>query len=101
MYERHCAITFIIFKLEFYKICAVKALSLSVPAIAQVFSTMRLICENPHEWAAAFGFAIQKIVDGYKEQLVLGAALTIVMESAVPMSRINLFEYFSDKRLLI
>ena len=65
-----------------------------------VFSVMRLICQNPCEWAAAFGFAIQKIVDEYKEQLVLGTALTIVMESAVPMSRISLFEHFSDQRLL-
>ena len=64
-----------------------------------IFSMMRLLCPTPQEWPVAFGFAIQKVLDEYKEQLALGVALRIVMESAIPMSRINLFEYFAENNL--
>lgn len=64
-----------------------------------IFSMMRLVCQDPQEWAVAFGFAIQKVLGEYKEQLEMGLALRMVMESAIPMSRINLFEHFSKDNL--
>lgn len=47
-------------------------------------------CESPAEWPMMFGFAIQEVMTMGKEVISPTLALTIVMESAVPMSKLNL-----------
>ncbi|MBM3603097.1 MAG: hypothetical protein FJX22_04910 [Alphaproteobacteria bacterium] len=51
---------------------------------------IELFCPNPSHWPVLFGLAIQKTLDESKDVVDTAIALQIVMESAVPMSKIDL-----------
>jgi len=57
------------------------------PALTPV---LEMFCEQPEEWPIVYGVAIQKTLEASKEVLEPGLALKIVMESAVPMARVDL-----------
>lgn len=57
------------------------------PALEPVLT---MFCEAPEEWPVVYGIAIQKAVDAGKEVLAPAISLQIVMESAVPMSKVDL-----------
>lgn len=50
----------------------------------------RKFCKAPTEWPVMFAFAIQEAIDASKGVLDPRMALLIVMESAVPMSKVEL-----------
>jgi hypothetical protein len=52
--------------------------------------TVRFFCPNPAEWPVLFGIAIQDAIVAGKEVIDPALALKIVMESAVPMSKVDL-----------
>ena len=52
--------------------------------------TVRAYCKDPEAWPILFGLAIQEALGFSKDQLDPFLALTIVMESAVPMSKVNI-----------
>nr|WP_315469192.1 hypothetical protein [uncultured Undibacterium sp.] len=59
----------------------------------QLFPLAQNFCPNPTDWPIIFGVAIQEILFASKDLIAPNLALTIVMESAVPMSKI----YLSDR----
>lgn len=62
----------------------VKVLWPIVLPIAKVF------CINPAEWPILFGLAIQEAMGASKEVIAADMALQIVMESAIPISKVDL-----------
>ena len=52
--------------------------------------TVKLFCPQPIEWPILFGVAIQQAMTAAAQVLPPEIALSIVMESAVPMSKVNL-----------
>ncbi|MFH2044256.1 MAG: hypothetical protein ABIK92_03805 [Pseudomonadota bacterium] len=56
----------------------------------QIFEVAKWFCQKPSEWPVLFGLAIQEAIYISKESLPLDLALTIVMESAIPMSKVDL-----------
>jgi hypothetical protein len=50
-------------------------------------------CKDSVEWPILFGFAIQEVLDLSKDTIKPELALRIVMESAVPMSKVDLPSY--------
>lgn len=52
-------------------------------------------CESPSEWPILFGFAIQDVLDQTKDIVDPSMSLKIVMESAVPMSKVDLHGAFN------
>lgn len=55
-----------------------------------LFSVAKQFCQHPSEWPILFGLAAQNIILQGKEVIDPSIALTIVMESAIPMSKIDL-----------
>jgi hypothetical protein len=55
-----------------------------------LFPTVKLFCPNPVDWPILYGFAIQEAIDAGKGAIEPGLALRIVMESAIPMSKVDL-----------
>ncbi|MGL4667294.1 MAG: hypothetical protein ACRCWR_05125, partial [Saezia sp.] len=53
--------------------------------------SLRRVNLSETDWPIALGYAIQKALNTHKSPLNHVNALTIVMESAVPMSKIDLF----------
>lgn len=51
--------------------------------------TVKFFCKTPDEWPILFGLAVQEAMELTKEKIPPGDALTIVMESAVPMSKVT------------
>lgn len=51
---------------------------------------VKVFCDSPFEWPILFGIAAQDIVLMGKDVIDSKTALTIIMESAVPMSKIDL-----------
>jgi hypothetical protein len=51
---------------------------------------LEMFCESPEEWPVVYGVAIQKAIEAGKEVLNPALALQIIMESAVPMARVDL-----------
>jgi hypothetical protein len=51
---------------------------------------VKQFCQSPSEWSILFGLAIQDIIEMGKEAIAPDIALSIVMESAIPMSKIDL-----------
>lgn len=51
---------------------------------------LEMFCEDPQEWPIVYGVAIQKAIEAGKEVLAPAISLQIVMESAVPMSKVDL-----------
>lgn len=58
----------------------------------QLFPLAQRYCEKPDQWPVLFGVAVQEILFASKGLIDPQIALKIVMESAVPMSKINLRE---------
>lgn len=52
--------------------------------------TIKKFCQKPSEWPILFGLAAQEIMDMSKGVIAPDLALTIVMESAIPMSKVDL-----------
>lgn len=50
-------------------------------------------CDKPFEWPILYGCAIQEAMQMSKDLIEPGRALTVVMESAVPMSKVDLSSY--------
>jgi hypothetical protein len=55
-----------------------------------LFPTVKLFCPNPVDWPILYGLAIQEAIDAGKGAIDPGLALKIVMESAIPMSKVDL-----------
>lgn len=58
----------------------------------QLFPLAQSFCPNPQDWPVIFGVAIQEILFASKDLIAPKLALIIVMESAVPMSKIYLLD---------
>ena len=56
----------------------------------ELFGTVKQFCPDPAGWPILYGFAIQEAMDAGKAVLDPAMALKIVMESAVPMSKVDL-----------
>jgi hypothetical protein len=52
--------------------------------------TVQMFCPSSDEWPILFGLAIQQVMDMGKSVIKPDLALLIVMESAIPMSKIDL-----------
>ncbi len=55
-----------------------------------LFPTVKLFCPNPVDWPILFSLAIQEAIDAGKGTIDPAFALKIVMESAIPMSKVDL-----------
>ena len=56
----------------------------------ELFPTIKRFCPDPAGWPVLYGFAIQEAMDASKAVIDPATALKIVMESAVPMSKVDL-----------
>ena len=56
----------------------------------KLFPTVKLFCPNPADWPILYGLAIQEAIDIGKSVIDPALALKIVMESAIPMSKVDL-----------
>ncbi len=56
----------------------------------KLLPTVKLFCKEPEEWPFLFGVAIQEALDAGKQVLSSEIALQIVMEAAIPMSKVDL-----------
>ena len=52
--------------------------------------TIKQFCQKPSEWPILLGLAVQEIMDMSKGIIAPDLALKIVMESAIPMSKVDL-----------
>jgi len=55
-----------------------------------IFPMVKLFCPNPSEWPILFGLAIQEAITMGKSVIEPDLSLKIVMEGAIPMSKIDL-----------
>lgn len=55
-----------------------------------LFPVAKMFCQRPMEWPLLFAMAIQEAFDMGKDALPPNIALLIVMESAIPMSKVDL-----------
>ena len=55
-----------------------------------LFPAVELFCPNPVDWPILFSLAIQEVIIMAKSVIAPDLALRIIMESAVPMSKIDL-----------
>lgn len=58
-----------------------------------LFPTLKLLCPTSSEWPLAYGFAIQEIIEEGKQVISPALAVKIVMESAIPMSKVDLRQH--------
>lgn len=56
----------------------------------QLFPTIKLFCPNPVHWPVLYSLAIQEAIYAGKNAIEPGLAFRIVMESAIPMSKVDL-----------
>lgn len=56
----------------------------------RLFPTVRLFCPSPVDWPILYGLAVQEAIDAGKSAIDPALALRIVMESAIPMSKVDL-----------
>lgn len=54
------------------------------------FPTVKLFCPNPADWPILYSLAIQEAIEVGKSIIDPSLALKIVMESAIPMSKVDL-----------
>lgn len=70
-----------------------RAAALPVDYLKALWPTVRATvgkyCGEPSEWPIAIGLAIQEAIEAAKQAIDPGAAVTIVMESAIPMSKLD------------
>lgn len=52
--------------------------------------TLKQFCQKPSEWPILFGLAVQEVMNMSKGVIAPDLALKIVMESAIPMSKVDL-----------
>lgn len=55
-----------------------------------LFPTVKLFCPNPVDWPILYGLAIQEVIEAGKSVIDPSLALKIVMESAIPMSKVDI-----------
>lgn len=55
-----------------------------------LFPTIKLFCPNPKEWPVLYGLAIQEAIYAGQDVIEPSLAVKIVMESAIPMSKVDL-----------
>jgi hypothetical protein len=55
-----------------------------------LLQTVKLFCPNPADWPVLYGLAIQEAIEAGKSAIDSSVALKIVMESAIPMSKVDL-----------
>lgn len=55
-----------------------------------LFPTIQGFCPDPEHWPILLGLAIQQAIDAWKQAIEPSAAVRLVMEAAVPMSKVNL-----------
>jgi hypothetical protein len=55
----------------------------------KALATVQGHCESPSEWPAAFGIAIQEVMTQAKGVIDPCLALSIIMECAIPMSKVD------------
>ena len=55
-----------------------------------LFPTVKMFCPNPADWPILYSLAVQEAIYAGKGVLDPGMAFRIVMESAVPMSKVDL-----------
>ncbi|MBS0308920.1 MAG: hypothetical protein JSS58_08105 [Proteobacteria bacterium] len=55
-----------------------------------LFPTVKLFCPNPVDWPILYSLAIQEAIYASKESIDPSLAFRIVMESAIPMSKVDL-----------
>jgi hypothetical protein len=55
-----------------------------------LFPTIKLFCPNPLDWPILYSLAIQEAIYASKESIDPELAFRIVMESAIPMSKVDL-----------
>ena len=55
---------------------------------------VKSFCDDPAEWPMLFAIAVQETIFMAKDVIEPGLAVTVVMESAVPMSKIDLPEFY-------
>ncbi len=55
----------------------------------KALAAVRDYCESPSEWPAAFGIAIQEVMTQAKGVIDPCLALSIIMECAIPMSKVD------------
>lgn len=55
-----------------------------------LFPTVKLFCPNPVDWPILYSLAAQEAIYAGKESIDPGLAFRIVMESAIPMSKVDL-----------
>jgi hypothetical protein len=55
----------------------------------KALATVQDYCESPSEWPAAFGIAIQEVMAQAKDVIDPCLALSIIMECAIPMSKVD------------
>lgn len=56
----------------------------------KLLPTMKQFCQKPSEWPILFGLAVQETLDMSKGVIAPDLALKIIMESAIPMSKVDL-----------
>lgn len=55
-----------------------------------ILPVLKMFCKSPKEWPALFGFALQGVVQMGKGTISPDVAFMIVLESSVPMSKIDI-----------
>lgn len=55
-----------------------------------LFPTVKLFCPNPADWPVLYSLAIQEAIRAGSEVINPGVAFCLVMESAIPMSKVDL-----------
>jgi len=58
-----------------------------------LFPVVTQFCDEPSEWPVLFGLAIQEAINMTKAVVDPGLAVSIIMECAIPMSKIDLPEF--------
>ena len=56
----------------------------------KLLPTVKLFCGDPAQWPILFGLAIQEAIYASKEVIAPALALKLVMECAIPMSKVDL-----------
>lgn len=58
-----------------------------------IFPTVKMFCQTPSHWPVLLGIAAQEAITLGKDVISPNLALKIIMESAIPMSKIDISEY--------
>jgi hypothetical protein len=65
-----------------------------------IFQLITRFCEEPSEWPVVFGLVIQQTIFETKSVCPPNLAATIVMECAIPMSKVDLPEFYRSDDVL-